>query len=177
MDQDPAGRAEGDLTAEATAWTAARRPLTIDDLPTDAPGRFELIDGGLYVSPLGDVEHQRLVSGCMVALLGRIPADLDLLAGVNVILGDDTLVEPDVAVIDTAHLVRGGLGVSPTGLLLAVEITSPSTQRRDLTIKRELYAEWGVPFVLVDRGAEPHRVEVFGELPEYAQGLAALLLS
>jgi hypothetical protein len=71
-------------------------------------------------------------------------------------------------VVDPAHLVHDGLGVSPKGLLFAVEITSPSTRRRDLTIKRDLYAEWEVPYLLVDRSTSPHRYTAYGELPAWA---------
>jgi Uma2 family endonuclease len=86
---------------------------------------------------------------------------------VNVILGSQTIVEPDVAVVDPAHLVRNGLGVSPKGLLFAVEISSPSTRRRDLTLKRELYGEWEVPYLLVDRATSPHAYTGYGELPDW----------
>jgi Uma2 family endonuclease len=61
--------------------------------------------------------------------------------------------------------------VTPQGLRLVVEITSPSTWRRDLTIKRSLYAAWDVPYLVVDRRSDPHRLEVFGALPDFAAEL------
>jgi Uma2 family endonuclease len=66
-------------------------------------------------------------------------------------------------------VVHRGLGVSPQGLALAVEITSTSTARRDLTIKRDLYQEWSVPYVIVDRRRSPYTLKTFGVLPEWAQ--------
>jgi len=93
------------------------------------------------------------------------------LAGVNVMQGDRLLVIPDVAVIDPCHGVRGGLGVAPAGLLLAVEISSPSTRRTDLTIKRELHRSRNVPYLIIDRAITPPTPVIEGELPEYAEAL------
>ena len=151
---------------------AGQRRLRIEDLPQDVENvRYELIDGSLYVTPLGDFEHQALASRFTTLLAASIPPGSVALAGVNVILGSRTVVEPDVAVVDPAHLVRDGLGVSPKGLLFAVEITSPSTRRRDLTIKRELYREWDVPYLLVDRDTTPHAYLPQGDLPAWTDVL------
>jgi Uma2 family endonuclease len=148
---------------------AARVPLTVADLPDDVAGaRFELIDGSLIVTPLGDVVHQQLVLDYAFSIRSRLPGDLTVLAGVNVIVGVQTLVEPDVAVVDPTFVTSDGLGVSPQGLRLAVEVTSPSTRRRDLSIKRELYREWGVPYLVVDRSTQPFTLHVDGDLPAYA---------
>jgi Uma2 family endonuclease len=148
---------------------AGRRQLTIDDLPTDVDGvRYELIDGSLYVTPLGDFDHQVLATRFTGLLAAGLPPGLIALAGVNVILGTLVMVEPDVAVVDPTHLVHNRLGISPKGLLFVVEITSPSTRRRDLTIKRDLYREWKVPYLLVDRQTTPHSYTAHGALPAWA---------
>ena len=156
-----------DLSAAASSGG-----LTIDDLPAGVPGvRMELIDGSLVVTPLGDVAHQILIAS-MCRVLDP-PDGLVVLAGVNVIVGERTLLIPDVAVIDPLHQARGGLGVTPTGLQLVVEVTSPSTRVHDLTTKRELYRQWGVPYLIVDRkGGDPlTSVQVEGDLPEWAKVL------
>ncbi len=140
--------------------------FTIADLPANA--RVELIDGSMYVSPGADLSHQRLVME-LSNLLGLVaPSGLLVLPSVNVIAGDGTLVMPDVAIVDPVFEVANGLGVSPEGLIVAIEVTSRSTRRKDLTIKRDLYAEWGVPLVIIDRKETPHRQSVFGVLPEWA---------
>jgi len=54
------------------------------------------------------------------------------------------------------------------GPSFAVEITSPSTRRRDLTIKRQLYDEWKVPYLVVDRGTSPHTYIGYGGQPAWA---------
>src|SRR5690349_19428798 len=103
---------------------AGRRPLRLEDLPRDVDNvRYELIDGSLYVTPLADVEHQALATRFATVLSPVVPGEAVVVAGVNVILGTQTVVEPDVAVVDPAHLVLDGLGVSPKGLLFVVEIT------------------------------------------------------
>ncbi len=104
-------------------------------------------------------------------LAGRRPLRVDA----DVIAGDVTLVEPDVAVVDPAHLVRRGLGVSPAGLAFIVEITSPSTRRRDMTIKRDPHREWQVPLLVVDRSVTPHALVLEGEPPSWAAPVIAEL--
>jgi Uma2 family endonuclease len=161
---------EYDLGPPAKATLLARageRPLTIDDLPEeDTYGRTELIDGSLYVTPGADPDHQLLVADVYDHLFARLPRDsgLRVVQGINVIFDKSTLVIPDVAVIDPRE--RGGLGVHPKAVALVVEVTSPSTRRRDLTIKRDLYQEWGVPLIVVDRKQGP-AVSVHGKLPDW----------
>jgi len=49
-----------------------------------------------------------------------------------------------------------------------IEVTSASTCRRDLSIKRELYLEWKVPYVVVDRTSGPYTLSAHGPpLPEW----------
>jgi Uma2 family endonuclease len=146
---------------------ARERPLTVADLPAkDTTGRTELIDGSLYVTPLGDLDHQRLVLRLSRQLEDMFPADsgLEVFPGANVVAEPRTLVIPDVVV---ARAGGQGLGASPADVVLVVEITSPSTRRRDLTIKRDLYREWGVPLILVDRDAGAPGITVDGKLPDW----------
>jgi Uma2 family endonuclease len=51
-----------------------------------------------------------------------------------------------------------------------VEVTSPSTRRRDLTAKRDLYRDWEVPMIIVDRSRMPSMI-VEGELPGWVGDL------
>jgi Uma2 family endonuclease len=101
-------------------------------------------------------------------LAARIPPGLRVAPGINVIVGEQTLVIPDVAVIDPDHLTHRDLGVTPAGLRVVLEVTSASTRRRGLSIKRELYGEWKVPYVVVDRNSGPYTVTTYGPpLPEW----------
>jgi Uma2 family endonuclease len=145
----------------------AQRPLTVDDLFDDeTPGRKEIVDGGLFVSPLADIAHQRLVMR-LARLLGDMPppaSGIEALPGANVSPDPHTLVMPDIVVVGPDV---DGLMAHPSELLFIVEITSPSTRRHDLIFKRELYREWKVPFVIVDRGQTPAALIVEGDLPEW----------
>lgn len=164
------------MTASTIDWAllGARGGLTIADLPDEGVvgGRMELIDGSLIVTPLGDLDHQEWASELTSRLRAqKLPEGCRALAGVTIVLGDQTLIIPDVAVVDRAFSAHGGLGVAPEGLRLAVEITSPSTRRHDLTTKRELYRDWSVPYLIVDRSTSPATLLVDGDLPNYAASL------
>ena len=124
--------------------------LTYDDLRAtpDDGRRYELLEGELCVTPAPSTTHQRisrnlefiLHAHVVAARLGEI---LD--APVDVIFADTTVVEPDLLFVSSA---RSGL-ISERGVEgapdLVVEILSPSTQQRDLGLKRQLYARHRVP--------------------------------
>jgi len=151
---------------------AARGELTVGDLPEVPGARLELVDGSLTVTPLGDYEHQLIITTLVARLVAAAPPpNLTVLAGVNVIRGASTILIPDLAVVDPSHLAMDGLGVSPDGVRLAVEVTSRSTRVRDLTTKRELYRQWNIPYLIVDRATQPPALRVESDLPEWAEVL------
>ena len=67
-----------------------------------------------------------------------------LVSPMDVVLSDDTVVQPDLLYIakDRRHLVKDRVEGSPD---LVIEIISPGTSRRDRTEKLDLYAKHGVP--------------------------------
>ena len=136
-----------------TAVTALpfSRPLVradLDDLPDDGH-RYELIDGSLIVSPGPQLPHQDMVGNLYLRLRAACPADLKVvLAPFDVVLADDTVVEPDLLVAPRTQFTRREL---PGGPLLAVEVLSPSTRRVDLLLKRDRLQAAQVPsYWLVD---------------------------
>lgn len=163
------GRTGPRPTYAEMAELARLRPLTTADLADEDGARIELIDGTLSVTPLADYEHQNLLTDLYDLLKPLMPTHLRMQFGVNVIEGDRTLVQPDLAVTDPKRVTERGLGVDPEGLLLAVEVTSPSTRRNDLTAKRDLYGGWAVPYVVLDRSMSPFGLVVAGSVPEWAQ--------
>lgn len=73
----------------------------------------------------------------------------------------------DLGQVLASHLLPG-LRVTPAGLRLVLEVTSASTRRRGLSIKRELYGEWKVLYIVVDRNNGPYTVTAYGPpLPEW----------
>lgn len=136
----------------ATVPTLPRsRPLTRADLELmpDDGHRYELVDGVLLVSPAPRWQHQRVVGELHVLLHQACPPDLEvLLAPFDVVLADDTVLQPDLLVAPRSQFTERGLPGAP---LLAVEVLSPSTRRFDLLLKRDRLEVAGVPsYWLVD---------------------------
>jgi Uma2 family endonuclease len=149
---------------------ARRRPLGVADVrDLDASiGRVELIDGNLIVTPLADVEHQDLCFRLTQELNRALPAGLRAFMSINVFDpgSESTYVNPDVVVADPARLVRNGLGVDLDTVALVVEVTS-SNRATDFGIKRDLFARFDVPYLIVDRKTRPHSHHVFGAAPAW----------
>jgi len=126
--------------------------LTYDDLvamfPDEDGVQRELIDGELFVTPSPFIQHQRLVQRLALSLGNHLEAHPDqgevFTAPLDVVMTPHDVVEPDVLVvlgdqldILTEKNVQGAPG-------LIIEILSPSTRKRDLTIKRQLFDREGV---------------------------------
>jgi Uma2 family endonuclease len=73
--------------------------------------------------------------------------------GGDVAVGQDSLVIPDVVVLDRES-ARQGSWVEANRPVLAIEVLSPVSARADRVTKRRLYQEMGVPaYWLVDADA------------------------
>ncbi|KNX39064.1 Uma2 family endonuclease [Luteipulveratus halotolerans] len=134
------------------------RPLTwrdLEDRPDDGH-RYELIDGALVVTPAPHWRHQRGVARLLIALTAGCPPELEVFtAPVDVRLGEDTVLQPDVLVARKADL---GERVLPAAPVLAVEVLSPSTRLIDLNLKKARYEAAGCPSYWVIDPAEPSLV-------------------
>lgn len=124
-------------------WTAAQ----VRELPDDGK-RYEVVDGELLVTPAPRYDHQdavaqlwrRLDEYLQVVRVGHAtisPADVEL--------DKHTLVQPDVFVVKLVEGRRPKNWTDLQGLLLAVEILSPSSARADRTVKRRRYQREGIP--------------------------------
>jgi Uma2 family endonuclease len=140
-----------------TAVTALpwARPLTradLEQMPDDGH-RYELLDGILLVSPASKPLHQRAVLRLAVLLDAMCPDGLEVFtAPLDVVLADDTVLEPDVLVARQADLTDRDLPAVP---LLAVEVLSPSTRRIDLLLKHSRLEAAGCPTYWVIDPDEP----------------------
>ena len=132
----------------ALPWS---RPLTYDDLRTlpDDGHRYELVDGSLIVTPAPKTKHQSVVGNLYRVLVDAAPPDSQVLfAPVDVVLSDQTVLQPDIVVARRRDVGEDNLRVPP---LLAVEVLSPSTRAIDTGTKRLALAAAGVPsYWLVD---------------------------
>ena len=117
-------------------------------LPADGR-RYEIHEGELSVTPAPSPQHQRILGNLNEILrqhvktrgLGEV-----FFAPIDCILGETTIVQPDLIYLDAARLslVSGrGIEGAPT---LVVEILSPSTTLIDRNAKRQLYRRYGVPY-------------------------------
>lgn len=130
-------------TARATIPTG---PWTVDDLdglPRDNPTvRYELIDGALLVTSEPTLQHQRVSLVLARVLQDAAPADLEVFLPVDVRLSPVRQIVPDITVVRSSDATGKRLSGRP---LLVVEIHSPSTRAVDLTLKRRVLEEAGVP--------------------------------
>ncbi|GAB3571808.1 Uma2 family endonuclease [Amycolatopsis endophytica] len=139
-------------------------PWTVEEaleLPEERGSRIELVDGALLVSPAPKSGHQRILQRLQIALLPVLPSGTELLPGINVRLPGQRLLIPDLAVVTTPDLDT--VYYRARDVLLAAEIVSPSSRMLDRVLKRQLYAEAGVPFYLV---VDPAGQAVLFELAE-----------
>lgn len=124
--------------------------------------RREILDGELIVSPAPVVRHQQVVSNILFHLetYRRNVGGRAFAAPLDVFFADDNVVEPDVFFIRVDHPERVQEKFIKDAPDLVVEVSSPSTQRRELVRKRELYQRFGVPeYWYIDLEAE--RIEVY----------------
>jgi len=116
-------------------------------LPEDGK-RYETVHGELLVTPAPRAWHQvvakragnlldRYLEGFRVGFLFHSPADISW--------GTDTLVQPDLFVVDLDQ-ARSMDWSKMKDLLLTIEVLSPTTARYDRHTKRRLYQEVGIPF-------------------------------
>ncbi|MDX2191860.1 MAG: Uma2 family endonuclease [Gemmatimonadales bacterium] len=108
--------------------------------PDDDGARRELLDGRVVVTPIPRPAHQIVVRRLVTALANHIaPHGLDdcVLPGGDAAIDDGNLLVPDVMVVPPAELSRQWESIRT--LLLAVEVVSPASARRDRVEKRRLY--------------------------------------
>ena len=135
---------------------------------TPADKRYELLEGELVMAPAPRIPHQRVGMRLGTRLhtfveeggLGEVFA-----APCDVLLSNTDVVQPDLLFVsrERAHLLLGGDNVRGAPDLV-IEILSPSTSGLDRTLKRRLYAKYGVrEYWLVDTDAKTVSVLLMGE--------------
>lgn len=126
-------------------------PWRVDDLVNlpDDGHRYEIVDGVLLVNAAPSPRHQRVQQLLSYHLHEHCPPHLWVMtAPLDVVLGDDTVVEPDILVAARAAFTDKNLPEPP---LLAVEVLSPSTSTVDRNLKLDRYQRAGIPsYWLVD---------------------------
>ena len=149
--------------------------FTYEDLEQfpDDNKRRELIDGEVYVTPAPNIRHQRVV-GNLYRLIGNFleenPLGEVFVAPADVIFSekDDDVAEPDLIYLSKEkadRVSKRGIEGAPDWL---IEVTSPSTRKRDFGVKLKLYQKYGVPlYWIIDLDAEMIHVWNEGEHKVY----------
>jgi Uma2 family endonuclease len=148
----------------------SRTKLTYDDfvLFPDDGMRHELIDGEHYVTPSPNSKHQ-IVLGNLHLLIGHWLREHRigrvLLSPLDVVFTTFDVVEPDMLYLSNERAAQVLKSKNVQGVPeLLIEIGSPSTRKRDETIKRRLYERSGVSeYWVVDPELDRVRVYRAGE--------------
>ena len=133
-------------------------------LPDDGK-RYETVHGELLVTPAPRFWHQEVAARIVEQLrayLRQHPCGHALQSPADISWSPDTLVQPDVFVVDLEE-ARTGEWNRMRNLLLVVEVLSPGTTRQDRFAKRCLYQEVGVPLYCI---VDPDRKAVEVWTPE-----------
>jgi Uma2 family endonuclease len=141
------------------------RHWTVDEyMELDDEQEREVLRGELVVTPAPNFAHQRSIAEIGSQIRNWV-REHDLgeyaYAPVDVVLADDTVVQPDFVYVADERFDELYDGHGLTGAPdLVIEVLSPATVSRDRTTKREIYAEAGVRW-LVHVDPEARTVEVF----------------
>ncbi|MDP9122302.1 MAG: Uma2 family endonuclease [Acidobacteriota bacterium] len=126
-----------------------RRKLTYEDYalwPEDGR-RHEILDGEHYVTPAPTTGHQGVSGNLHLKLAPFVRQErlgFVLYAPLDVLLSEHDIAQPDLLFISNERagiLTEANVKGAPD---LLVEILSPSTRRRDETLKRDRYERFGV---------------------------------
>jgi Uma2 family endonuclease len=133
--------------------TSGERHWTVADyMELDDERRFEVLEGKLVMVPSPNIVHQRAITR-LGSVLDAHVIEHELgecfHAPFDVVLAEDTVVQPDFTYVSRARIAELYDGHCITGAPdLVVEVLSASTESRDRHTKRPLYAEAGVPWLL-----------------------------
>ena len=147
-------------------------------LPEDGK-RYEVLDGELHVTPSPSFPHQWVAGQLFALLWGYLRADRlgwVQMAPADVVYSPRRLLQPDLRVVPWREGGRPARWEVAGGMLLAVEVLSPSTARADRGRKRLIYRDERVPeYWIVDLDArlverwrpEDSRAELVSETLEW----------
>lgn len=138
--------------------------LSYDDLRQIPPdrNRYELIEGELLVSAAPNIEHQRKAGNLFRRLADHVEQhELGevFIAPCDVVLDSTTVLEPDILFVSKARKSIVKPACIEGAPDLVIEILSDSSRLIDRFVKRDRYAEFGVPEYWLLDPFEP-RIEV-----------------
>jgi Uma2 family endonuclease len=137
---------------ETRRWTWEE----FERLPEEPGVTYEFVDGELWVTPPPTEYHNEIVARLTAILLPYVLAQgLGLVYFPRAALraGRDRQLEPDLMVRQPHPDPHGSWETAPRPIL-AVEVVSPSSRRRDYGQKRDIYMEHEIPEYWIVDGDE-----------------------
>jgi Uma2 family endonuclease len=138
--------------SERRRWTRDEVFALIDASPLQTP-RYELVDGGLVVTPSPSGRHQiasREIFRALARYLELTSVGEALYSPFDVEVEPGTLTQPDVFVVPVPEAMRLRSEMPARDLMLAVEVVSPGSARDDRGGKRDLYQRTVPEYWIID---------------------------
>jgi hypothetical protein len=135
-------------------------PWTADDYLAmgETKGRIELLAGSLWFGPRPDQAHQDVT--CNLLGMLRAPArahGLRALRSAKLRLGPECVALPDLV---TARCDRRADFVTGAEVVMVGEVTAVTTAVVDDSLKRDIYAEAGIPWYLLVEPSLPDHTSI-----------------
>ncbi|WP_017595276.1 Uma2 family endonuclease [Nocardiopsis potens] len=116
----------------------------LDRLP-GLPPHTELIDGSLILVSPQSILHSLVIDLLVAGLRAEAPEGHRVRREISVVLDERQRPEPDAIVVRHAPGVEGsGTAYPAEAVVLAIEVVSPESERRDRERKPQLYAKAGI---------------------------------
>jgi Uma2 family endonuclease len=130
-----------------------------DALELDEARRWELVEGGIVMTPRPRPLHQLVSRNLSQLIRATLPAPLVVLQEVEITVDarfPPTVRDPDLLVVNRSVVDRNPVRVDPSDVVLVVEIVSPGSRRTDRVMKPYEYAKAGIEhYWIVDLEADP----------------------
>jgi Uma2 family endonuclease len=154
--------------------------LTVADLDAcpDDGNRYELIEGELFVSRAPGIPHQRILLNLEIALSEYLKDNTIgiLVPGTGAVFSDYDAVIPDLVFVRNERwqdVTSGQKIIRAPDLVVEIMSSGTENRRRDLSVKRQLYAKYGVKeYWIVD--SDNRSVLIFRLLEQKLQEIASL---
>lgn len=130
-----------------------------DALELDEARRWELVEGGIVMTPRPRPLHQVVSMNLAQLIRAALPASLVVLPEVEITVEarfPPTVRDPDLVVVNRSVVDLNPVRVDAADVVLVIEIVSPGSRRTDHVMKLYEYAKAGIEnYWIVDLEGEP----------------------